>query len=99
VQRFVSEKTIEQLARDLAALHRPASFDWAAKFGVLQEESAPKEIVRGLPSDPSGVPCGRCGGSTTFAEVAFCRYNKPRFNGGTYCRACQALVSPAGLRS
>lgn len=98
VQRFVSEKTIERLARDLLALHRPASFDWPARFGVVQEAPAPPKSVRGLPTDPSGVPCGRCGGSTTFAEVAFCRYGKPRFSGAIYCRPCQAIVAPVGPR-
>lgn len=99
VQRFVSEKTIEQLARDLVALHRPASFDWAARFGLTQEIPAPAKPARGLPSDPSGVACRQCGGSTTFAEVAFCRYNKPRFGGSVYCRPCQTIVAPVGART
>jgi hypothetical protein len=98
VQRFVSEKTIEQLARDLVALHRPTAFDWAARFGLEQQAPAPTMSTRGLPGDPSGVSCGRCGGSATFAEVAFCRYNKPRFRGGIYCRPCQAIVAPVGPR-
>lgn len=108
VQRLVSTETIERLARDLVALHRPIAFDWAARFGVDPVAASahaspatparPVPAPRGAPSDPSGQPCGRCGGPTSFAEVAFCRFNKPRFGGGVYCRGCQAVVAPIGQR-
>jgi hypothetical protein len=102
VQRLVSTETIQRIARDLVALHRPIAFDWAAKFGVdpvadgLASAAAPLGSPisrRGSPSDPSGKPCDRCGGSMTFAEVAFCRFNSKRFDGKSYCRPCQALVA------
>jgi hypothetical protein len=104
VQRVVSTERIERLGRDLVALHRPIAFDWPAKFGVdisAVPPSPPEASTRaappsrGAPSDPSGKPCDRCGGATSFAEVAFCRYNKPRFGGRFYCRTCQAIVAPA----
>jgi hypothetical protein len=108
-QRLVSTKTIERLARELVALHQPVAFDWAAKFSVdlvaadpPSSPAAPTVTApasRGAPSDPSGKLCGRCGGPTSFSEVAFCRYNKPRFGGGLYCRPCQAIVAPLGPRS
>jgi hypothetical protein len=102
VKRLVSTETIQRIARDLVALHRPIAFDWAAKFGfgpaadglasvaALPGPSMPR---RGLPTDPSGKPCDRCGGSMSFAEVAFCRFNSKRFDGRSYCRPCQALVA------
>jgi hypothetical protein len=107
-QRLVSTETIERLARDLVALHQPKGFDWAAKFRLdlaLADSGSspgtptrPEAADRGAPSDPSGRLCERCGGPTTFAEVAFCRYNRPRFVGRTYCRPCQAIVSPVASR-
>lgn len=107
VQRLVSTVTIERIAKDLVAMHRPIAFDWAARFGVsaAPEGPAPSPVAappaavapRGASTDPSGKPCDRCGGSTTFAEVAFCRYNKLRFSGGIYCRPCQAIVAPPGV--
>jgi hypothetical protein len=102
VQRLVSTETIQRIARDLVALHRPIAFDWAAKFGVAPVADGLASVAavpgpavprRGSPTDPSGKPCGRCGGSTTFAEVAFCRFNSRRFDGKAYCRPCQALVA------
>jgi hypothetical protein len=109
VRRLVSTGTIERLARDLAALHRPKSVNWAAKFGLEPIAPDPPSLpmaskratpaVRGAPSDPSGILCGRCGGPTSYAEVAFCRYNKPRFAGGLYCRTCQTIVAPIRPRA
>ena len=98
VARLVSSETIEKLAQDLVALHRPIAVDWASRFGVGSARGnadAPPsaEKRRGAPDDPSGRACGNCGCPTTFAEVAFCRYNSRRFRGGTYCRACQAIVT------
>jgi hypothetical protein len=102
-RRLVSSETIERIGRELAALHRPIAVDWAANFGLANvPETSPSSpvpeapapgVIRGAPADPSGKPCDRCAGPTTFAEVAFCRFNKPRFKGGTYCRPCQAIVA------
>jgi hypothetical protein len=102
VQRLVKTETIERIALDLVALHRPIAFDWTAKFGLTHESGntpppplpapAVATTQRGNRDDPSGKPCDRCGGSTTFAEVAYCRYNAKVFNGRRYCRPCQAIV-------
>jgi hypothetical protein len=102
VQRLVSTETIERVGRELVALHRPIAVDWAARFGVAEAPdasatppippSSAASAPRGLPSDPSGKLCDRCGRSTSFAEVKFCRVNKPRFGGGTFCRPCQAML-------
>jgi hypothetical protein len=101
-QRLVSSETIERIGRELAELHRPVAVDWPARFGLaptLEGSTSAEPILatrplseRGSPTDPSGKLCDRCGGTTSFAEVAFCRFNKSRFKGGTYCRPCQALV-------
>jgi hypothetical protein len=34
IARLVSPETLEKLAHDIARLHRPIVFDWAAKFGL-----------------------------------------------------------------
>ncbi|WP_311221412.1 MULTISPECIES: NERD domain-containing protein [unclassified Acidovorax] len=36
VARIVGAETLEQLARQVAQLHRPKRFDWAAKFGLAE---------------------------------------------------------------
>lgn len=39
--KLVGSDTLEGLARRIAALHRPASFDWTAKFGLVATVAAP----------------------------------------------------------
>lgn len=43
IMSVVSRQTIERLARELAALHSPATFDWAAKFGLPASPTASAE--------------------------------------------------------
>lgn len=43
--KIISQDTLEQLARDIAKQHRPAQFDWAAKFGL----SATMKTVPAMP--------------------------------------------------
>lgn len=39
--KLIGSDTLEDLARRIAALHRPASFDWAAKFGLPATVAVP----------------------------------------------------------
>jgi len=41
--RFVSPETIENIGKQLVALHVPATFDFAAKFGIAEVEAQPKQ--------------------------------------------------------
>jgi len=43
---MVSAATIERLARDLAALHVPGTFDWAARFGLAPEVTVPPSATK-----------------------------------------------------
>jgi len=38
--KIIGQDTLEALARDIAKLHKPIAFDWAAKFGLPKEPSA-----------------------------------------------------------
>jgi hypothetical protein len=71
--RLIGKEGLDKFARGVAALHQPASFDWAAKFGL----AAVPESQRTLNSDPRAAPgadrqprpwlvkydgpCARCG--------------------------------------
>lgn len=44
IGRIVSAETLEDVARRIIALHRPASFDWAARFGLPATLPAAKPI-------------------------------------------------------
>ncbi|MEH3086711.1 MAG: NERD domain-containing protein [Xylophilus ampelinus] len=56
VAKMVAPDTLESFARQLARLHRPGSFDWAAKFGVAQAErraSAAAAPIAAAAAEPS----------------------------------------------
>lgn len=55
IAKVVSEQTVQELARAIASHHKPASFNWAAKFGVppavrSAPATAPKPVSTPLPS-------------------------------------------------
>jgi hypothetical protein len=95
--KLVSSETLEAVARSLASLHVPASFDWRARFGL------PRETVKPVASKPAaaespvaksgthGRVCFSCGEPVEDKVVTFCvRFNKARFGGNVYCMECQA---------
>ena len=41
--KVIGQDTLEALARDIATLHKPISFDWTAKFGMSKESPAKPE--------------------------------------------------------
>ena len=102
---MVSAATAERLARDLAALHVPGTFDWAARFGLAAEETVATKATRtpqratdpiALPASSrpetasrSGGVCDSCGNAVSEAVIAFCRSNATRFGGGILCMSCQ----------
>lgn len=49
--KLIGSDTLEDIARRIAALHRPASFDWAAKFGLPAIVAAPvPQVVKPKPA-------------------------------------------------
>lgn len=93
--KLVGSDTLEAFGRQLVALHRPATPEWAARFGLASSNAvtAPGPARPALSPakewKPSGVPCQTCGNELSNAEAYFCRLYKPRFVGGMYCRTCQ----------
>lgn len=68
MSKFVSTETIEEIARKLVALHKPASFNFAAKYGL--SETSPTQNLEPVTkvataSDPSNEKhlCRLCKGS------------------------------------
>lgn len=101
--KLVSAETVEAIARSLVALHVPATFDWAARFGLPAAApaapappSAAAATVAGVLPMPKPAPaadgqaaCGSCGHAVSIAVVEFCAARPDRFAGGTYCMNCQ----------
>jgi hypothetical protein len=101
--KLISRETLEALARSIMARHKPSKINYADKFGVkVVEPPAPKEHpeVPASPAFPSASnakkesACEGCGNSVDAKVVFFCRVNKEKFGGKTFCRTCQqALVT------
>jgi hypothetical protein len=104
--RIVSSETLEDIARRIAALHRPTSFDWAAKFGLsatppaekpaASAPAAPKPAVAAPAEEPakpkSKLVCHACGESVAYNVAKFCWFNKAKFGGNVFCMDCQKKV-------
>jgi hypothetical protein len=58
VASFVGPETVQRLAKELAALHVRARFDWAAKFGLRPKSTNATRAI------PLGPPSSRRGGET-----------------------------------
>ncbi|HEX9045364.1 MAG TPA: nuclease-related domain-containing protein [Candidatus Limnocylindrales bacterium] len=105
LSRVVGKEGLVAFAGELAALHRPAKVDWAARFGIDRHPvEAPTPVTpptpreEDLPSPPRAKPAGRASGHVcaacakpiSFAVVKFCWNNPKRFAGAIYCMDCQS---------
>jgi Nuclease-related domain len=100
--KVVRPDTIERVARELVALHRPITIDFAAKFGLSHEPGAthaisgpaiapearagPEVMDEGTVTSPT---CAVCGRSVSKGVVDFCAAYPNRFGGRTLCISCQ----------
>jgi hypothetical protein len=108
VAKMVASETVESLARGIAALHRPASFDWHGKFGLpkFPAKEQPKEQPKAAP-EPQAAPkaekaagekpasklaCHSCGEIVAYNVAKFCWFNKAKFGGNVFCIDCQKKV-------
>jgi nuclease-like protein len=97
IARFVSSASIERVARELAALHKPIEFDWSARFGLPRTPSAhgtPDVASSAHPGKAGGGPtCASCGARVSPRVAQFSRAHTARFGGQVYCFDCQKRFS------
>jgi hypothetical protein len=90
--RVVSAETVQDVGRQLIALHRPSQVDWAARFG-LSSVSPVETIVRSpavsAADSPSDRSCASCGSIVSPKVAAYCEANAQRFGGRILCYDCQ----------
>ena len=102
--KVVRPDTIERVARELVALHRPITIDFAAKFSLSHEPGATRAASGlAIAPEPRAVPevkdagtgttptCASCGRSVSKGVVDFCAAYPKRFAGRTLCISCQRL--------
>ena len=80
--RIIGKEGLEQFARSLAALHRPASIDWTARFGLAPQPTGstvlaqPEAVNSDTPARRHWIvkyagPCSRCGRQLATGAEAF----------------------------
>jgi hypothetical protein len=97
IVKVVGSDTIERLGRELASLHRPASMNWAARFGLAPTLPAPPaaaaEAGRGKDvSEAAHQTCDSCGKRVSEKEFQYCLDRADRLNGRILCYDCQRRV-------
>jgi nuclease-like protein len=91
LRRFVGKGEIERIARQLVALHRPASTDWSAKLGVAAESPAPADASGGPTVGPASqhAVCKGCGKRVSEAVIEFSQARAEVFGNRILCMDCQ----------
>lgn len=95
--KVVLPDTLENLARTLAGLHQPLTFNWHAKFGLTPLTEDMTKTESGLVDEKKVAPkqklvCHSCGTAVPYNVAKFCWFNKPRFGGNLFCMGCQNKV-------
>lgn len=106
--RIIGQDTLEDFAHRLAAIHKPVTFDWDAKFGISTDYPAASAkavtVVKvekpALAAEVEGekkskLICASCETVVSYAVAKFCWSNKPKFAGKVYCMDCQKTVAAA----
>lgn len=90
-RRLVGKGEIESVARQLAALHRPAVTDWLGKFGLAVESFPSEGKVQPPPNDATRerATCQGCGRSVSQAVVEFSEARAEAFGDRILCMDCQ----------
>lgn len=106
--KVVAPETLEELSKQLKALHKPIQFDWYAKFGLSKDTLATKPIkempgtetvteeapdVIATEEKTSKLACGTCGTIVAYNVAKFCWFNKAKFGGKVYCMDCQKTLT------
>jgi hypothetical protein len=103
--KAVGAGTLEAVARSLASLHRPATYDYAAKFGLGPAPSSepveraepvaappPVQAVQTAAVGAMVATCDECGRALSAAVIAYLAANAHRFDGKRFCYDCQRKV-------
>ncbi len=103
--RLIGQDTLRNIARSLAAQHRPASIDYQKKFAIRVEtlsdktpgvEAASVATERPAKSqqnrEASRYFCAKCKKGISKKVAMFCFQNKKRFSGKAYCFDCQGAI-------
>lgn len=90
ITKFVSADTVVELAQALIRAHKPATFNFAAKFGISEEALAESKYAPALQRESSSsAACESCSAPLETKVINFCRLNSKKFGGKLLCQTCQ----------
>jgi hypothetical protein len=108
--KLVARETVVEIANALIRAHKPASVNFAAKFGISQGALDEAKYGGTLPAVPArkyhgtastatvaetpGVQCQSCSAALDSKVISFCRANAKRFGGRLLCQPCQRRSVP-----
>lgn len=91
--KFSSFKAVVQVAKRLAALHRPIRVDYGRRFGIEASPPSKKRDSRNAENASSKqFYCFKCKKTIVGKVAKFCWDNPQRFGGRAYCRDCQKFA-------
>lgn len=101
--KLISSESLKEFGERLVRLHRSAGrMNYLAKFGISTDLMEPPALINVVASPSTPVPataavavgraCDDCGVEVESKVVAFCRFNKAKFDGKTLCRECQQKI-------
>jgi hypothetical protein len=95
IGRVVSTDTIVRFGNDLAALHRPLTVDWTARFGlppvVASASSSPP--ASSLSATDLARICVSCGAAVSVGVARYSEAHSERFGGRILCMPCQKKIA------
>jgi hypothetical protein len=94
MSKFVARETVEKIASGLIAGHKPATFNFAAKFGIRPPE--PNDDRRFAPPTSSAVKCEKCAATLESKVINYCRLDSKKLGGKRFCQDCQKSASQPG---
>lgn len=92
ITRLVGAGTLETLARQLVALHRPHEVDWAAKFGLSVQVPATTPAQPERPRPRASRVCDSCGLAISYGVARYSEEHRERFGRRILCMPCQRSV-------
>lgn len=89
--KIVSVQTIQDIGRQLIAMHKPATVDWAARFGLNAVPGVPGKptAAESTTATPSQPVCESCGKPLSTRVVEYLDANVGTFDGRRLCFDCQ----------
>lgn len=86
--KVVSREAIEEIGRQLVALHKPIEWDWAARFGI-GPEALPAHASEPVAAPTLPATCARCSRTVTPKVAQYSLDRVEIFAGAVYCFDCQ----------